>query len=158
MAITAATGTREGARSIWTWLRAVLADGADLDLQAVIEKLEDRNPTSPQGRRAHEALITALIWGLEANGFALGNLADSRNAIMRDGTVDELLAKSLEFVDVARRESFPGVLRLPNPRAEALLEFFADPHWIADQQALTELETLVRRYRQRNTKPRDPAD
>ena len=154
----AATGTREGARSIWSWLCAVLADGAELDLQGVIEKLKERYPTSEEGRRAYEALITPLAWGLEAKGFALGNLADSQTAIMRDGTVDEGLANSLEFVEVARQESFPGVFKLPNPRVEVLHEFLGDPHWVEDEQTLTEFETLVQRHRERKKKAGDPGE
>ena len=149
--------TREGARSIWTWLCTVLADGAELDLEGVIEKLKQSRPASEQARRAHEALVTALFWGLEARGFAAGDLADSATALMRDGAVDEVLASSLEFVDVARQEGFPGVAHFSNPRVETLRDFFADPRWVEDEQVLTELETLIRRYRERQRKASDPA-
>ena len=150
--------TKEGARSIWKWLCAVLADGADLDLPGVIEKLKARRPTNEQARRAHEALITALFWGLEAGRFAApGSLADSGTTLMRDGTVDKVLASSLEFVDVARQERFPGVARFSNPPVEMLWDFLADPRWVEDEKVLAELETLIRRYRKRQRKASDPA-
>jgi hypothetical protein len=139
-----AAATNEGARRIWHWLCYVLADGAELELEGVIQKLKERYPTNAEGRRAYEALVTPLIWGLDANGFALGSLERSEAALMRDGTVDDVLAKSLEFVEVARHKGFPGVVPLRLPRMEALLELFC--RQLSSDEAVAELEKLVQGY------------